>query len=123
MCDNTKNTYNDSNKSVEIKATDNSNLSLNEKWEQAIAEVRKKDVEASELFIAEELANIEFAKKYGKEPKSRMPDGKINQKYIDYILKRDFGIDPDSNYIDPYENFSWGGLRGIEAYIAKMNCE
>jgi hypothetical protein len=85
----------DSNKSSENKVTDNSNLSLNEKWEQALAEVKKREMEETEQLVANELSNIEFSKEYGKEPNSRTPDGKINPKYIDYILKRDFGIEPD----------------------------
>ena len=71
----------------------------------------------------EERLEEKYIKKYGKEPEARTPDGKINRKYIDYVLRRDFGIEPDTDNHDPYENFSWGGLTGEEAFIAYCNCE
>lgn len=124
------NKMNDTNKKNEdfkYKVTEEPTPSLNEKWEKAMAEVKKKEIEDAiqlvEEYKEEERLKVEFEKKYGKEPLPRTPDGKINKKYIDYVLRRDFGIEPDSNYTDPYENFSWGGLRGIEAYIAKWNCD
>lgn len=101
--------------------------SFDEIWDEASLEVENKKTEETLKFIKELKKDLlkekEYIKKYGKEPEARTPDGKVNKKYIDYVLKRDFGIEPDTNYYDPYEGFSWGGLTGIEAYIAKSNCD
>jgi|SRR5690606_19303768 len=102
-------------------------LSFDEKWNKVLEEVENKEIEEAIKFFEEwkeeERLEKEYVKKYGKEPEARTPDGKVNKKYIEYVLRRDFGIEPDSDSHDPYENFSWGGLRGEEAFIAYWNCE
>ena len=102
-------------------------LSFDEKWDKVLEEVENKEiVEAIEFFKEwkeEERLEKEYVKKYGKEPAARTADGKINEKYIEYVLRRVFGIEPDHERHAPYENFSWGGLRGEEAFIAYWNCE
>jgi hypothetical protein len=102
-------------------------LSFDEKWNKVLEEVENRELEeAKELFKEweeEERLEKEYIKKYGKEPEARTPDGKVNKKYIEYVLRRDFGIEPDNDSCDPYENFSWGGLTGEEAFIGYWNCE
>ena len=102
-------------------------LNFDEKWDKVLEEVENKKIEEAIEFFKEwkeeERLENEYVKKYGKEPEARTPDRKINQKYIEYVLRRDFGIEPDNERHDPYENFSWGGLRGEEAFIAYWNCE
>jgi hypothetical protein len=100
-----------------------STISFDEKWETALNDLEKKQINDIQQLIEELKIEADYVKKYGKEPEARTPDGSINKKYITYILRRDYGIEPDSNMPDPYENFSWGGLTGMEAYIAKMNCD
>jgi hypothetical protein len=112
---------NKSEKITEIIKLEDSNLSFDEKWNKVLGEVVKQQVDDVNQMLEEYNMRKEYEKKYGKEPDSRTPDGSINKKYIDYILRRDFGIMPDSNSPDPFENFSWGGMTGIEAYIGKMN--
>lgn len=111
-----------------------SNDSFDEIWNKALEEVEDIEIAEAIKFIEEEKEDErkekederrekEFIKKYGKEPEARTPDGKVNEKYIDYVLNRDFGLEPDSDNYDRYSNFSWGGLTGEEAYIAKWNCD
>lgn len=112
---------------LENQAKEELNSSFDEIWDKAIEEVEDREIEEADKFMKElkeeERLEEEYIKKYGKEPKSRTPDGKINKKYIDYVLRRDFGFEPDTDSRDPYENFSWGGLSGEEAFIAYWNCE
>jgi hypothetical protein len=102
-------------------------LSFDERWNKVSEEVENKEFEEAIKFFnewkEEERQEKEYIKKYGKEPEARTPDGKVNRRYVEYVLRRDFGIEPDSDSYDPYENFSWGGLTGEEAFIAYWNCE
>ena len=115
----------------EIPIEDNSmedlEPSFDEIWDKALEEVENRKIEEAVEFFKEwkeeDRLEEEFIKKYGKEPELRTPDGKINKTYIEYVLRRDFGIKPDTDSQDPYENFSWGGLTGEEAFIAYWNCE
>jgi len=101
--------------------------SSDEIWDEALEEVENRKIEEAIKFIKElkEEDRLEevYIKKYGKEPEARTPDGKVNKKYVEYVLRRDFGIEPDADNPNPYENFSWGGLTGEEAFIAYWNCE
>lgn len=106
--------------SNESELSKNLQPSLNEMWNMASKELNNRVIKELK---SEYQADKEYIKKYGKLPEARNPDGKINKEYINYILKRDFGIEPDNYNHDYYENFSWGGLIGEEAFIAYYNCE
>lgn len=112
---------------LESKAREDLQPSLDEIWDKALEEVENREIEDALEFFKElkeeKRLEEEYIKKYGKEPEARTPDGNINKKYIEYVLRRDFGIEPDNDNHDPYENFSWGGLTGEEAFIAYWNCE
>ncbi len=112
---------------LENKVSEELHSSFNEIWLEALEEVENRKIEEAFGFIEdlkeEERLEKEFIKKYGKEPEARTPDGKVNKKYVEYVLRRDFGIEPESDNHDPYVNFSWGGLTGEEAFIAYWNCE
>lgn len=112
---------------LENKVSEELHGSFDEIWDEALEEVENRKIEEAIKFIKElkeeERLEEEYIKKYGKEPEARTPDGKVNKKFVEYVLRRDFGIEPDADYHDPYENFSWGGLTGEEAFIAYWNCE
>ena len=112
---------------LENKVSEELHGSFDEIWDEALEEVENRKIEEAIKFIKElkeeEWLEEEYIKKYGKEPEARTPDGKINKKYVEYVLRRDFGIEPDADSHDPYKNFSWGGLTGEEAFIAYWNCE
>jgi hypothetical protein len=112
---------------LEIKVNEELHSSFSKIWEVAIKEVENRKIEESLRFIKElkeeDQFKEEYISKYGKEPEARTLDGKVNKKYVEYVLRRDFGIEPDVEYHDSYENFSWGGLNGEEASIAYWNCE
>ena len=111
----------------ESKAREDLQPSFDEIWDKALEEVENREIEEAHTFFKElkeeELLEKEYIKKYGKEPEARTPDGNINKKYIEYVLRRDFGIEPDYDNHDPYKNFCWGGLTGEEAFNAYWNCE
>lgn len=108
-------------------AMEKSHYIFDEIWDKALEEIENKEIEEVLKSVKElkEEARLEreYIMKHGKEPEARTPDGKINKKYIDYVLRRDFDIEPDPHYPNPYEKFSWGGLTGEEAFIAYWNCE
>jgi LPS O-antigen subunit length determinant protein (WzzB/FepE family) len=106
--------------SNESKLSEKLQPSLNEMWDMASQELNDRVIQELK---SEFQADKEYIKKYGKLPEARNPDGKINMEYINYALKRDFGIEPENYNHDSYENFSWGGLIGEEAFIAYYNCE
>jgi hypothetical protein len=112
---------------LKINISEELRSSFSEIWDGALEEVENKKIEETVKFInelkEEEHLKKEYIKKYGKEPEARTLDGKVNKKYIEYVLRRDFGIEPDADYHDSYENFSWGGLTGEEAFIAYWNCD
>lgn len=112
---------------LEIKVSEKLHSSFSEIWDEALEEVENRKIEEADKFIKElkeeEQLKEEYIKKYGKEPEARTLDGKVNKKYVEYVLRRDFGIEPDADYHDSYGNFSWGGLTGEEAFIAYWNCE
>ena len=81
-------------------------ISFDEKWDKALEQVEDKKIEeAIEVFKEwkeEERLEKEYVRKYGKEPAARTPDGKINKKYIEYVLRRAFGFEPDNKRKDSY---------------------
>lgn len=72
------------------------------------------------------LSDEEVANQIREEKELKIYLKKIDKNEVEEETDLDYLINSqkkDESYYDPYENFSWGGLQGEEAYAAYWNCD